>query len=192
LPRKNNLSVLDNTNLSTCENACLENNSCSGATFNTTLDNCVLSTGSGNMVNSKQSIAIVEQAIYYSYRLQELNSQLIVINKQMMDISKNMYTKFNETQKQTQEHEEILQNNYTILNDERFKIEKMIREFQTLNSAYEDGNIHVTSNYYSYIALSLIVLLLVFLLIRFSLPGKQSGGGNNIFKSILNVFSFKK
>ena len=123
---KNNLSVLDNTSLSRCENACLENKLCSGATFNTTLDNCILNSGSGNIVHSNKSIAIVEQVIYYSYRLQELNSQLLVINKQMMDISKNMYTKFNETQKQTQEHEEILQNNYTTLNDERFEIEKII------------------------------------------------------------------
>jgi hypothetical protein len=184
---KNNLFILDNTNLSTCKNACLENNVCSGATFNTRLENCVLSRGSGNIVQSKNSISFVKQAIYYSYLLQYLNSQLFNINKRMMDISKNNYIKFNETQYQTQYHEKILQNNYATLYDERFKIEKMIREFQTLNTAYEDGNINVTSKYYIYIALLLLALLLFFLLLRSSLSGKQSGGGNNI----LHLFSFK-
>ena len=66
------------------------------------------------------------------------------------------------------------QNNYQILIQERDQIEAMVRQFQTLNSAYTDGNLVVTSNYYSYIILLFVVIFLVFLLMRFSLFGELS------------------
>ena len=52
----------------------------------------------------------------------------------------------------------------------------MVREYETLNSAQENGDINTTMNYYNYIILVFIVLLLIFLLLRFSIPSEQSGG----------------
>ena len=80
-----------------------------------------------------------------------------------------------------------MNNNYQTLSDERIKIEKMIREYETLNSALENGTINVTSNYYSYIALVFITILLIFLFLKFSITGSQSGGGNDI-NHIHNVY----
>jgi hypothetical protein len=79
--------------------------------------------------------------------------------------------------------------NYKMLSDERIQIEKMIREYETLNTAIDNGNIIVTSNYYNYIALFFIVILLIFLLLKFSFAGSQSGGGNNI-DYLHNVYKF--
>ena len=55
----------------------------------------------------------------------------------------------------------------------------MIRKFQTINSAQENGDIKVTMYYYNYIILLIIVVLLVLLFIKFSISSEQIGGGKH-------------
>ena len=186
---KEQLDILNNTNVDICQSACSSNASCSGATFNTSSNNCSLSSGSGNVIKTQNSKAIIKEAMYYSYQLQKLNSKLIDINKQMINSSNNNYNEFQKSQQQNIEQENAMNNNYQTLSDERIQIEKMIREFETLNRAYENGNINVTSNYYSYIALLLIAILLIFLFLKFTFTTSQSGGGNNA-DHLHNVYSF--
>ena len=174
------IDTLNNTSVANCQSACSSNASCSGATFNTSSNNCTLSSGSGNIVQTQKSKAIVKEAMYYSYQLQKLNAKLLDINKQMINSSNNNYNEFQKSQQQTIDQENAMNNNYQTLSEERIQIEKMIREYETLNRALENGNINVTSNYYSYIALLFITILLVMLFFKFSVTGSQSGGGNNI------------
>ena len=169
-----NINTLNNSTLDACQSACSSNSSCSGATFNNTLSNCTLSSGPGNIVTAQQSTAFVQQAMYYSYQLQQLNSQLTSVNQQMRNLSNSSYNKLQQSHQQIQQQEQALQNNYQILIQERDQINGMVRQFQTLNSAYENGNLIVTSNYYSYIILLFVVIFLVFLLMQFSLVGELS------------------
>jgi septal ring factor EnvC (AmiA/AmiB activator) len=171
---KSNINILNNSTLDACQSACSSNSSCSGATFNNTLSNCTLSSGPGNIVSAQQSTAFVQQAMYYSYQLQQLNSQLTSVNQQMRNLSNSSYNQFQQSQQQIQQQEQALQNNYLILSQERDQIDGMVRQFQTLNSAYENGNLIVTSNYYSYIILLFVVMFLAFLLMQFSLFGELS------------------
>ena len=181
------INTLNNTDINNCQSACLSNSSCSGATFNTLSNNCTLSSGLGNIVQTQKSKAIVKEAMYYSYQLQKLNDKLIDINKQLLENSNNSYNEYQKSQQQNIQQENALNNNYQTLTQERNEIEKMIRQYETLNSAIENGDINVTSNYYSYISLLFITILLVFLLFKFSFTGSQSGGGNNI-NYIHNVY----
>ena len=82
---KEKINVLNNTNVSNCKSACLSNASCSGATFDTLSNKCTLSNGSGNIIHTQKSKAIIKEAMYYSYELHNLNNKLIDINKKMMD-----------------------------------------------------------------------------------------------------------
>ncbi len=173
------INTLTNTDIDNCQTACSSNSLCSGATFNKLSNNCTLSSGTGNVVQQQKSKAIIKEAMYYSYQLQNLNAKLLDINKQMMNSSNKNYNEFQKSQQQSIEQENTMNSNYQTLTDERIQIEKMIREYETLNRALENGNINVTSNYYSYIALSFITILLIFLFFKFSFTGSQSGGGNN-------------
>jgi hypothetical protein len=66
----------------------------------------------------------------------------------------------------------------------------MIREFETLNSAQQNSDINVTMNYYNYIVLLFVAIFLVCLLLRFSVPNEQTGGGRNVVNNFLkNIFS---
>ena len=87
-------------------------------------------------------------------------------------------------------------NNNNVLLDERVEIEKMTRQFQTIEAAYEDGNIVVNANYSSYIVLLFVVVLLILLLFRFSLYTPQYGGGHRemsastIMPIVFGILSF--
>jgi NADH:ubiquinone oxidoreductase subunit 3 (subunit A) len=67
----------------------------------------------------------------------------------------------------------------------------MIREFETLNSAQENGDITVTMNYYNYIVLLFVVILLILLLLRFSVSNEQVGGGRSIVSNIFKNLNSK-
>jgi predicted PurR-regulated permease PerM len=185
---KSNINTLKNYTLDACQRACSSNSSCSGATFNNNLDACTLSSGSGNIIPASHSSAIVKQAMYYSYQLQQLNLQLTKVNQEMMRISSSSYNQYQQNQQKTQQQEQNLQNNYQTLLQEREQIDMMIRQFQTIDSAYENGSINVTSNYYNYIVLLLIVIFLIFLLMRFSLFDEQRGGGSAFTNNYLYIF----
>ena len=189
---QSNIEVLNNSSVNSCQNSCESNSSCSGATFNNNSNSCTLSSGTGNIVYTSQSTAIVQQALYYSYQLQEINTQLMNINQEIMNVTNNSYSEFQETQEKNQQQEQVLQNNYQTLIQERQEINEMVGQFETINAAYEDGNINVTSNYYSYIILIFVAIFLVFILIKLSVSGEQRGGGieSSFSKNHLLIFGF--
>ena len=72
-----------------------------------------------------------------------------------------------------------LKNIYSDLMKHRLSIKNEINQDNTLNAAYEDGAVYVTSKYYSYIALTFTAILLILLFLQFSTSGQQTGGSNN-------------
>lgn len=126
-----------------------------------------------------------KKSIYYSSKLQKINQQLIDINKEISSTINESYGSYKKNIEQSQEQERALQQNYIVLEEERQEIEQIIKEFQTINSAQENGDIRVTMYYYNYIILLSIVLLLIFLFFKFSTSSEQIGGGNKKFLKLL-------
>ncbi len=195
---QSNINTIQGSSANNCLTSCNSNTSCSGATFDNESNICTLSSGTGNIINSSSKTAIVKQALYYSNQLKQLNDQLLSLNNSMMQNANSSMNSYSQTQEQNNEKSEILNKNYNTLESERSQIEEMIREYETLNSAYENGNINLTANYYSYIVYLLIAIVLIFLLIRVSTSSNQVGGGNGhikvsplllIFLSIVIIFN---
>ena len=178
----NQMSNNSVTDINSCKSACSSNQLCSGGTFTANNKNCILTSGEGNIINSMGSTAIITSVKYYARQLQQLNQQLIDLNKQIMDITGQSYYGYQQDVQQQQQYKKNIHHNYHILQEEREKIAKMSRDFQTLNAANNDGQIHVTMYYYNYIVLLFITILLIFLLIKYSgINGQQSGGSNSKF-----------
>ncbi len=175
-----NINTLKNSSVNNCLTSCSTNKSCSGATFDDTQKTCTLTSGNGNIINSKDQTAIVKQALYYSNQMQKINNELINTNSSMMHLANSNADNYKQTQQMNSEKAQILENNYNTLESERMEIAEIIRQYETLNSAYENGNINVASNYYTYIVYLLISIFLVFLLLKFSLTSEQRGGGSFI------------
>jgi hypothetical protein len=77
-------------------------------------------------------------------------------------------------------NKQTLDQNYNILLNQRKQIEKLEKEYVTLDSANKDAQLVVTEYYSKYIVLVFITLLLVLLLVKFASTGEgQVGGGNN-------------
>jgi lipopolysaccharide export LptBFGC system permease protein LptF len=179
------------SSISDCTTACSSNTSCTGATFTTNSNNnCTLSSGTGNIVNATNSTAIVQKGLYYSYQLQNLNQQLMDINQQINTAVNQSNTEYQNNLGQINESGQALQQNYVVLTGDRDRIDLMIREFETLNEAQQNSDINVTMNYYNYIVLLFVAIFLVCLLLRFSVPSQQVGGGRNSVGNIFkNLFS---
>ena len=175
----NTLNTNTNSSVDNCKSSCSSNSSCSGATFSSSNNKCVLSIGNGNIINATDSTAIVQQGIYYSYKLQKINQKLMDINQEISNTINETYGGYQDNLNKSQEQNILIQQNYEVLTQEREEIEKMIRKFQTINSAQENGDIKVTMYYYNYIILLIIVVLLVFLFIKFTVSSEQVGGGKN-------------
>ena len=110
-----------------------------------------------------------------------------------MDLSKNQnYIEYQNSLEQISDQQKVLYNSYDNLQQNNQKINSLIGEFQTLNSAYRDQSQLVTTNYYNYIVLFFVALLLLFLFLRFS--ENQNGGGvrNGVYldKNIIFYFVF--
>ncbi len=185
------ISTLQNSSVSSCTSSCSSNQSCSGATFNNNDNTCLLSSGTGSIIKSSNQTAIVKQALYYSYQLQSINNDLAQTNTDMMRLTNSRIGDYQQTQQLNNEKSVILQNNYKTLEEERAQIQEMIREYETLNSAYENGNTIVVSNYYHYIIYLIISIFLILILVRYSIPNQQMGGGNHtkIFPIIVAILA---
>lgn len=92
-------------------------------------------------------------------------------------------------------NKQTLDQNYNTLLTQRKQIEKLEKEYATLNVADKDTQLVVTEYYSKYIVLVFVTLLLVLLLVKFASTGEgQVGGGNNfinesIFLLILMIAS---
>ena len=186
----NSINTIQGSTADDCLTACSSNANCSGATFDNNSKTCTMISGSGNIASSIDQTAIVKQGLYYSNQLKELNNELISLNDSMMRNAKTSINNYSQTQESNNKKNNILNQNYNTLQEEREEIEQMVREYETLNAAYENGNINVTSNYYSYIVYLLIVIFLVFMLLRVNLSGNQAGGGSSMSKFSPLIFIF--
>jgi hypothetical protein len=177
---ESNINTIQNSSLDNCVSSCDSNTSCSGATFNDQLNTCTLSSGNGSIAQSSSETAIVQQALYYSNQLQNLNQQLLTINGQMSSISNNNMQNYSTTSQNVTSKAQILNNNYQELQNERLQIDEMVRQYDTLNSALQNGSINLTSNYYSYILFLLVVIFLIYVLFKYSTTNQQYGGGSHL------------
>ena len=118
-------------------------------------------------------------------------------NETIQKVSKSAEQDFNSQSEQHSSSNTDLINQYKILVGERFKIKKMLHEYQTLDEKQIDGNMHISQNYYSFILLMILVILVIFLLYKFSTPSAQStttyvqnGGqlGTNAYYIVFGIF----
>lgn len=185
-----NINTIQNSSVNNCMKSCNSTTGCSGATFDEQSNSCILSSGNGSVINSTNSTAIIQQALYYSVQLQSLNQQLLEINNQMSTLANTNMNNYNKNTQNINEKSDILNKNYYILEEERDQISNMVSQYNRLNSTLQNGSINVTSNYYRYIVFLLIVIFLIFILIRFSGSSEQYGGGEHLKFNIKLVIMY--
>ena len=177
----NSISQNPSTGAEDCLTSCQNTPACSGATFDASGQLCSLTSGQGKIIKSNGSSAILQRSALYSYKLQDLNSQLIKLNTEISNNISGSYSGYQQQQEQQNQQQQTMLQNYQILEQERDDINEMVRQFQTLDGAMDNGEINVTMYYYNYVILTFIVVILIMLLLKYSFVGLTQRGGGNRF-----------
>jgi len=154
-----------------CQASCASTTGCTGATFNAT-DNgqpmCWLRGGEGEISSgSSNDYAIVPKSKKLLQIVQSVNQQLISVNKQITEQSKNGQPLYDKESGQRKLKNAKLINQYIQLTEERDKINDMLKEYKTLDIYQEQGSIIINKNYYSFILLLGLVIVFIIMLYKF-------------------------
>lgn len=161
-------SQQSSSKLQDCQASCAKTVGCSGATFNSSTNTCMLRGGNSNIIRSSQSMyAIVPKGKQLLKIIKDIDQQLTNINTQIQsktDAGEPIYTsnKKNSGIQNTQ-----LQKQYQGLINERHNISNMLNEYESLDHKYNEGTININQNYYSFILLLAIVLIIIFIMYKY-------------------------
>jgi hypothetical protein len=163
------------TTVEECEASCANTNECSGATYNKTTSLCSLRKGDADIVAGNQTdVAIIPKAQGLLKIVENINNRLTQVNEKIQTMSSSVETQFNSEADQRSVSNNDLINQYKNLVVERYKIQRMLNEYQTLDEQQVQGNINISQNYYSFILLIFLAILVIFLLYKFSISSPQS------------------
>jgi len=169
------ISQMENSSLQECEAACFNNRSCTGATFNSKKQTCWIRGGKSSVVpSSSEDIAVLPKATQLASTIKGINEQLTsVIEKILGIINGGNSNEIYATQTQNRElNSQTLLQDYNNLVAEREKIEHILYEYQNLDKTQKDSHLIVNQNYYTFLLLLGLVILVCFLLMKFTFGSK--------------------
>jgi hypothetical protein len=174
-----------------CACACAATAECSGATFNPANNSCILRRGDGSVFPTQGTYAIVSKGKKLLQILDNTNNRLTEINQRIISLLDRGQKINNEQLSPTADaQQQDLLNNYYYLIKERVKIRKMLKNYQETEREIDEGNIVVTKNYYTYILLFCLAIVVVFIIIKLSLPTNKQYGGGKMTNNILYIIFF--
>jgi hypothetical protein len=163
------LSQLSTSSIQECEAACSNNPKCSGATFNSKKNACWLRSGNSSAFPSSQDdTAILPKGKYLLTIIEGINKKLISVNDKILVIVNNNHGLYDVQDENRDINTNILIQNYSSLEAERAKIERMLKEYKDIDTTQKDTELVLTKNYYTYILLFALVILVCILLLKFT------------------------
>ena len=163
-----------------CQASCATTDGCTGATFNPTDHGepmCWLRGGDGSIINqgtAPNDYALVPKSKQLLLNMEDINQQLIDANKELLqkiNLSKPIFER--NTQEGINKNQDLL-DNYKNLTAERENILELLKQYETLDNTENENQIKITQNYYTYILLLILAVLIVFLLVKVGSPKLQS------------------
>jgi hypothetical protein len=169
----------NSTTVQECQASCSKTSGCTGATFNnsnkTQNTTCWLRGGDGNLsIGTTNDTAIVESGKQLLSMIQNTNSKLKTTNKKIQDKIALMKPIYNEQLTDSKQKTQELIKQFNMLTKDRNKVKKMLEEYETLDQQQEVGNITINRNYYSFLLLIGIVIIVIISLIALSHSPSQT------------------
>ena len=172
------------TTLNDCTAACSKTSGCTGATFNAADYNepkCWLRGGTSGVTAGKDGdYAIINKGQYLLSIVESINTRLVSINDQIAKKTSEGQPLYDAQVEETANQNKALIQQYHTLSADRAKITEMMNEYQTIDEQQKQGNIKITQNYYSYILLFALAILIIFMTFKVSFlssgPILQPGG----------------
>ena len=166
------ISQNNSRTINECKAACVAASGCTGAIYNATdyaEPMCWLRSGESKLKAGKENdYSIIKKDQHLLSLVQSLNEQLTSINQQIMKMTTTGQPLFDSNTQESQEQNSILINNYKQLTQDREKITKLMNEYQTLEEQQTQGDIKINQNYYSFLLLIGLAIIIIFMLYTFS------------------------
>ena len=172
-----NLSQTKTSKLQECKALCSNTKGCSGATYNsseTNKNNCKLKGGDSELsVGTDEDTAIVQKQKLLLFKIKSLNQQLLDTSKKIQKITTKEEKLNVKLDNKLSENTQELVVQYEDLMKEKDKIAELMNDYQGLDEEQADGDLKLTSNYYSFILLLFLAIGIVIILYK---VGFSSGG----------------
>lgn len=165
------------TSLQECKAECSSSPNCTGATF--VSGKCNIRIGDSPIIpSSKDSYAIIPQGKLLLMNINDLNSQLLNVNKEILNKTKMGKPVYNDYEYENDVKSQELVKNYKELENERENIKKLLEEYESLDTTENENQIKITKNYYIYILLFIIAIVIVVLLVKITTTGTVATASN--------------
>jgi hypothetical protein len=168
------ISQNNSATLQECQALCASTNGCTGATFNATAHGqpmCWLRGGTGSISPGLDTdYAIVPKGQQLLSIVQSINQELTNINQQIQQKSEAGQPLYDAQSQQRRGKTFELIGQFIQLNEERDRINKMLDDYKTLDQEQNQGNIMINQNYYSFILLLGLAILVIIILYKFGMP----------------------
>ena len=152
-----------------CAGLCSSLSTCTGATFNPDKKYCWARTGEGDVIPGLDNdVAIVPKEKQFTNILYTLNSQLIALNKKIMDMTSSAIPNVSREKKMRGDVNQVLVGNYKNLMDEKRRIDLLIREYESAEDVHKNTSLLVNQKYSIYISFTLFLIILIISFILFN------------------------
>ncbi len=160
------------TNVNDCIASCANLSNCSGATF--VSNKCLVKTGDSSITPATDdTYAIVPKGKELLMKVDDLNNELIKVNDQILKKIKVSEPYYNETNAATKIANDELKNNYKSLLEERKQITELLNQYETLENTSNENQTNIAKHYYTYILLTILVIISIVLLYKMNIPNVQ-------------------
>jgi len=161
---------VNNVNVQTseqCVSACSADTTCTGATFNSQTQSCMLRKGAGAIIPADDNTsAIVLELAQNANILQLLNQKLISLHEQMATLLSSLSPEIQQQIQEKNMNKQNLETQYQMLMDERNKIRLLVQEYEDLSQSYNDTYTQTQQENSQYIFYVIVTILLVFYTIK--------------------------
>jgi hypothetical protein len=163
------ISEIKSTDVEACRASCSSTSGCSGATYNltkdSTINNCSLKSGDGQINIKENYSAIVTKKKDYLNRLKVLNDQLTNLNTSITNYISTNKPDMSSQLAGDQNIMNQLSNDLSFLVGKKDEIDKQIRSVNDLDGKIQEGSILVNMNYsiFNILLFSAILVVLIFL-----------------------------
>jgi len=165
-------SIVNTTsnNVNGCMTLCSNNTSCTGANYNSNNNSCILISGNNLeavISNNNSNYAIITEISQITNTLQELSEQLNNILFSITEQVNNIVPKNQEEQLQKNIEIENLYIRSQMLNNEKTKIELLIKENNELNNQYNISALKVKQNNFNFMLWIILAIVILFIGTKF-------------------------
>ena len=158
------------TSISDCATSCLNNKTCSGATFNQDNKYCWIRTGENSVSintnnDNKNNIALITKLKASLILLNDLNDSMLNINSKISDKFKLLDPVIVQRQTDTKNKQKELEDSYKKLSDDKKQIQDLLHEYNSMDSNYSNTNLIANQNnslFKFWLILACLVVLILF------------------------------